>query len=75
MVDLPPGAEVDPLVVGPGGAYAVVVTGVLVAAGDRFGPGALRWLDDAEVLEVDGGAEGVRIAVLQYPERVAALAD
>jgi len=74
VVDLPPGTEAAPLTIGPGGAYAVVVAGVLAAAGSRFEPGALRWLGDAEVLEVDGGAEGVQIAVLQYPGRVAALA-
>ncbi len=75
VVDLPPDAEVDPLVVGPGGAYAVVVSGVLAADGERFEPAALRWLGAAEVLTVAGGPAGVRIAVLQYPARATAQPD
>ena len=75
VVDLPPGVEAAPLVVGAGGAYAVVVSGVLTVDGARFEPGALRWLDDGWVLEVAGGGDGVRIAVLQYPRRVVARAD
>ena len=75
VVDLPPDVEAAPLAVGAGGAYAVVVSGVLTVDGTRFEPGALRWLDDGSVLDVAGGVDGVRIAVLQYPRRVVAWAD
>ncbi len=70
VVDLRPAEEVAPLTVGPGGAYAVVVAGTLELEGDRFEAGALRWLGEADTLDVDGGSGGVRIAVLQYPRRL-----
>ncbi len=75
VIHLPPDVEAAPLAVGAGGAYAVVVGGALTVDGARFEPGALRWFGDGSVLEVQGGVDGVRIAVLQYPRRDADWAD
>lgn len=69
VLDPTPGTEAPRLVVGSGGAYAVVVTGAVDDRSVRMGPGAHRWLDAGEVLEVDGGPERARIAVLQFPRR------
>lgn len=67
VVELPPGRQAAPLSIRAGGAYAVVVRGSTSAVDGTLGAPAMRWLAAGEVLEVTAGADGARVAALQFP--------
>ena len=69
VVEVEASASTPPLVVDAGGAYVVVVDGAVVADGASLRRGAHRWLDQGEVVEAVAGADGLRVAALQFPQR------